>query len=195
MQQPKFVLILYIFFLLAFLSCQSKISEKEFMDQFKKLSDKRINFRMNMKALGDSSYAHREFAQKVLFEINQDSTFEATIAENYKAYTDSLRTDLKVGETYFYKQWEDNKPLITNLERVDMKHDNLIQAMKKGDVSESDGLDSLKLFSKNLDAYIQTSDSLVKVSTIKYWEFRKTFDEFKFNMRNLKYLYASKVKS
>lgn len=194
MRKPKLVSIICIFFLMAFVSCQSEISEKEFLEQFKKLSDKRINFRLNMKALGDSSFAHLDFSQKVFDQINQESAFEATIAENYKAYTDSLRSDLKEGRVYFYKQWYDNKPLISTLEKADMKHDNLIQSMKKGDVSESDGLDSLQLFSKNIDAFITKSDSLVKASTARYWAFRKTFEEYKYNMKNLKYLYAGKTK-
>jgi len=194
MPQSKIIALLSCFIFMALLSCQPEISEKEFLEQFKSLSNKRINFRLNMKALGDSSFAHQEYAQKVMGEVTQDSDFEALIEANYKAYNDSLRADLEAGKNYFYKQWVDNKPLISILEKSDMKFDNLVQSMKKGDVSEADGLDSLQLFSQNLDVFINKSDSLVKVSTARYWAFRKTFEEYKYNMRNLKYLYASKMK-
>jgi hypothetical protein len=194
MPHSKFVSVLYFVSFLAFVSCRSEISEKEFLEQFKALSEKRVNFRLNMKALGDSTFGHYDYAQKALDEIQRDSIFIATIEEKYKSYTDSLQTNLELGKDYFYNQWNDNKPLILILEKSDMKYDNLIQSMKKGDVSESDGLDSLRLFATNLDAYIKKSDSLTRASTSRYWEFRKTFEEFRYNMRNLKYLYASKIK-
>jgi hypothetical protein len=193
MPHSKYVSVFYFLSTLVFVSCRSEISEKEFLEQFKALSEKRINFKMNMKALGDSTFAHHDYAQKALGEVYQDSIFTFTIEEKYKAYTDSLQTDLEMGKDYFFKQWNDNKPLILTLEKTEMKHDNLIQSMKKGNVSESDGLDSLKFFATNLDAYIKKSDSLTKASTTKYWEFRKTFEEYRYNMRNLKYLYASKL--
>jgi len=195
MPLSKFVSVLYFFSFMAYVSCRSEISEKEFLEQFKALSEKRINFRLNMKALGDSTFSHYDYAQKALNEIYRDSVFTASIEEKYKAYTDSLQVDLELGKDYFYNQWNDNKPLIFTLEKSDMKHDNLIQSMKKGDISESDGLDSLRLFATNLDAFIKKSDSLTRASTSRYWEFRKTFEEFRYNMRNLKYLYASKIKS
>jgi len=188
---------LYLLLSLNFLlliSCKTEVEEKLFQEEFKKLSDKRISFRLNMKALGDSSFAHQEFAEKVMSDIATESEFERKIESNYLAYNDSLKSELEKGKVYFYQQWVSNKPLISTLEKSDMKFDNILQEMKNGELSESEGLDSLKAFSKIMDNYINQSETLVKESSDRYWDFRKTFEEYKYNMKNLKYLYASKLK-
>lgn len=189
----KAPLVLVFLLLVSCFGCRTQVEEKEFIEQFKKLSDSRMRFRLNMKALGDSNFSHHDYAKKALTEIWKDSAFEKRIELNYKAYCDSLIVEMKTANAYFSQQWAANKPLISNWEKSDMKYDNLIQSMKVGDISEENGLDSLKDCSKNLDQYIAKSDSLVKQSTAKYWAFRKTFEEFKYNLKNLKYLYASKL--
>jgi hypothetical protein len=191
---PKVISKFSFLVFLSFVQCKPEASKDEFISMYTKLSDSRINFRTNMKALGDSSYSHQDYAMRAMNEVNRDSTFESGISENYKAYNDSLKKELLIGQDYFHQQWVSNKPLITTWEKADMKYDKLIQGIKNGDISESEALDSIVVLSENLNSYINESDSLLKKSTDKYWSFRKTFEEYKFNMKNLKYLYASKLK-
>jgi hypothetical protein len=45
-----------------------------------------------------------------------------------------------------------------------------------------------------LDSLIVRSDTLLKISNRRYWNFRKDLDEYRFNARNLKILYYGKKK-
>ncbi len=184
------------FYLIPFLSlllpasCGSPVSEQEFELQFKKLSENRNNFKKSMKALGDSSFAHQEYAAVVMQEVAADPEFENKIEPGYRAYNDSLRKELLSGKQYFETQWTGNKPFLLKWEKMDMRFDRVVESMKKGDLDEAEGLDSLRHLDGELKVYVQISDSLERAATRRYWEFRKTFDEFKYNMLNLKILYA-----
>jgi hypothetical protein len=73
-----------------------------------------------------------------------------------------------------------------------MRFDNIVEEIKKGDMSEKEGLDSLKKFSISMNGFLQKSDSLLKASTDRYWRFRKSFEEYQYNMYNLRILYSGK---
>jgi hypothetical protein len=175
---------------LGMVSCSNEVDEKEFLAKFKALSDKRISFRINMKALGDSSRRHREYAKTILDEVEADTLYERLFKADYIAYNDSLRNDLRNGKTYFENQYIKNKPLVGRWEKTEMELDGMVERIKSGDLSEREGLDSMEIQHQKLSHLIVMSDSLVKVSTKEYWKFRKTLDEYRYNMKNLKILYA-----
>ena len=91
---PKVISKFSFLVFLSFVQCKPEASKDEFISMYTKLSDSRINFRTNMKALGDSSYSHQDYAMRAMDEVNRDSTFESGISENYKAYNDSLKDRL-----------------------------------------------------------------------------------------------------
>jgi hypothetical protein len=189
----KYFLAFPLIFLAFLESCGPSISQEEFVKQFHELSQNRNNFKKSMKALGDSSFAHQEFSAFVWQEVNLDTAFERKIEPNYKAYNDSLRKKILEGQAYFATQWTNNKPFIQKWESLDMRFDRMVETMKKGDLGEKEGLDSLRFLDKEMKSYVKTSDSLERAATNRYWEFRKTFEEFKYNMLNLKVLYAGKL--
>jgi hypothetical protein len=174
-------------------SCNTEVSEKEFLEKFKAMSDERITFRKNMKALGDSSFAHKRYARNILEEVNADTVFDKVFSPSYAAYNDSIRDEMAMGKSYFEQQFVKNKPMIGDWERTEMNLDRLVERMKSGDISERDGLDSISLVQKTLQGYIHRSDSLVKTSTDRYWKFRNTYAEYLYNMRNLRVLYANEL--
>lgn len=174
-------------------SCNTEVSEKEFLEKFKAMSDERITFRKNMKALGDSSFAHKRYARNILEEVNADTVFDKVFSPSYAAYNDSIRNEMAMGKSYFEQQFVKNKPMIGDWERTEMNLDRLVERMKSGDISERDGLDSISLVQKTLQGYIHRSDSLVKTSTDRYWKFRNTYAEYLYNMRNLRVLYANEL--
>lgn len=174
-------------------SCNTEVSEKEFLEKFKAMSDERITFRKNMKALGDSSFAHKRYARNILEEVNADTILDKVFSPSYAAYNDSIRNEMAMGKSYFEQQFVKNKPMIGDWERTEMNLDRLVEKMKAGDLSEKDGLDSISLVQKTLQGYIHRSDSLVKTSTDRYWKFRNTYAEYLYNMRNLRMLYANEL--
>ena len=187
-----FLFLLFVTGILVF-GCGPAISGEEFEKQFKQLSENRNNFKKSMKALGDSSFAHQEYAAMVWQEVSFDTAFEKNIEPGYRAYNDSLRKELLSGQKYFETQWTGNKPFLMGWEKMDMRFDRVVEGMKKGDLSESDGMDSLRYFDREMKAMVRRGDSLERAATNRYWAFRKTFDEFKYNMLNLKILYAGKA--
>jgi hypothetical protein len=181
------------FLLLSLLfSCGSSISEEEFVKQFQVLSNNRNNFKKSLKALGDSSYVHQNYASMIWQEVTQDSAFEKQIEPSYKAYNDSLRRVLDEGQSYFKTQFSNTKPFIRHWEQLDMRFDQTVEAIKKAELSESEGLDSLKLFGAQMSGFVKKADSLERAATMRYWEFRKTYQEFQYNQVNLKIYYAGK---
>jgi hypothetical protein len=187
----RFALLICLFQL--FFSCNREVSEKEFLDKFKAMSDERIKFRRNMKALGDSSFAHKRYARSILEEVNADTVLDKVFLPSYAAFNDSMRRELALGKSYFEQQFIKNKPMIGDWERTEMNLDRLVEKMKAGDLSERDGLDSISFVQKTLQGYISRSDSLVKTSTDRYWKFRNTYAEYLYNMRNLRMLYANEL--
>jgi hypothetical protein len=187
----RFALLLCLFQLL--FSCNTEVSEKEFLEKFKAMSDERIKFRRNMKALGDSSFAHKRYAQTILNNVYADTVLDKVFLPSYTAYNDSIRNDLAAGKSYFEEQFIKNKPMIGDWERTEMNLDRLVEKIKAGDLSERDGLDSISYVQKTLQGYISRSDSLVKISTDRYWKFRNTYAEYLYNLKNLRMLYANEL--
>ena len=187
----RFTLLICLFQLL--LSCNTEVSEKEFLEKFKAMSDERIVFRRNMKALGDSSFAHKRYARNILDEVNADTVLDKVFLPSYVAYNDSIRKDLALGKSYFEQQFVKNKPMIGDWERTEMNLDRLVEKIKAGDISEREGLDSISYVQKTLQGYIKRSDSLVKASTDRYWKFRNTYAEYIYNLKNLRMLYANEL--
>jgi hypothetical protein len=74
-----------------------------------------------------------------------------------------------------------------------MHLDRLVEEIKDGSLSEKEGLDSIRLVQAQLNNYIKWSDSLVKVSTQRYWDFRKTLMELDYNQKNIQILYAPQI--
>jgi hypothetical protein len=174
-------------------SCNTEVSEKAFLEKFKAMSDERIKFRRNMKALGDSSFAHKRYARNILDEVNADTVLDKVFLPSYVAYNDSIRKDLDLGKSYFEEQFIKNKPLIGDWERTEMNLDRLVEKIKAGKLSEMDGLDSISQIQKTLQGYIKHSEELVKTSTDHYWKFRNTYAEYQYNIKNLKMLYANEL--
>lgn len=183
--------LLMLFFSAVLGSCSSSVSEEEFVKTFKELSDLRIEFRKNMKALGDSSFSHRKYSREVVAASQPDPALEAVIKPEYKAYNDSIRQLLAGNLSFFEDQYIRNKPIIGVWEKREMHLDKLVEKMKSGDLDEKEGLDSMKAVQTELKAFIQRSDSLVKVSTERYWKFRNTWMEYQYNQANLNRLYAN----
>jgi|GEM_PF-6954516 len=178
----------------AVFSCQTGVEEKEFLSRYKELSDRRIQFRLNMKALGDSTRRQRKFAFSALREAQADTVFEKGIDASYALWSDSLRNRLAQGLSYFETQFTKNRPLIKVWEKSEMRLDGMVQRIKSGDLSEQQGLDSMNIMLRQLDTLIIRSDTLLKISNRRYWDFRKDLDEYRFNARNLKVLYAGQKK-
>jgi hypothetical protein len=172
--------------------CGGEADEKEFLQTFSTLSDTRLAFRKNMKALGDSSRSHRDFSSAVLANAMADTAFEKTIDRGYAAFNDSIRRSMQNEHLYFVTQYTRNKPLIGEWERSEMGFDRLVQQIKEGDLSEREGLDSMQTVLQKLRGFIRLSDSLVTTSTGRYWAFRKSWDEYRYNRRNLQVLYAGR---
>lgn len=172
-------------------ACSPGVSEEQFVKTFKELSDLRIEFRKNMKALGDSSFSHRKYSREVVAAAKPDPELESVIKEEYKAYNDSLRSQLAGNLAFFEDQYVRNKPIIGIWEKREMHLDKMVEKMKSGDLNEKDGLDSMKAVQTELKAFIHRSDSLVKLSTERYWKFRNTWMEYQYNQANLSRLYAN----
>lgn len=170
--------------------CDKGADEKEFLQTFSTLSDTRLAFRKNMKALGDSSRSHRDFSSAVLSNAMADTAFEKIIDEGYAAFSDSIRRSMQEEYLYFVSQYTRNKPLIGEWERSEMGFDQLVQRIKEGDLGEREGLDSMQAVLQKLTGFIRLSDSLVTTSTNRYWAFRKSWDEYRYNRRNLQILYS-----
>jgi len=174
-------------------SCSSGVSEKEFLTKFKTLSDNRIQFRKNMKALGDSSFTHKSYARLILEVAEADTVLDPVFGPAYAAYNDSIRQDLKSGKNYFESQFIKNKPMIGQWEKNEMKLDQMVEQIKSGDLSEREGMDSIETVQARLVKLIHQSDSLVKISTDRYWKFRNTNAEYLYNMKNLRILFANEL--
>lgn len=193
MKKARILCILSVLAAAAF-SCQDGVEEKEFLDRYKVLSNRRIQFRLNMKALGDSTKRQRKFAISALREAQADTVFEKKIDVSYALWSDSLRSRLADGLAYFETQFSKNRPLIRDWEKSEMRLDGMVQRIKTGELSEQEGLDSMNIMLSRLDSLIVRSDTLLKISNRRYWNFRKDLDEYRFNARNLKILYYGKKK-
>ena len=170
-------------------SCSSAVEEKEFLAKYQELSNRRIQFRLNMKALGDSTKRQRKFALSAIREAENDTVFERNIDQGYALWSDSLRRNLLDGKAFFETQFIKNKPLIGEWERTEMQLDGMVNRIKQGELSEKNGLDSMNLMLGKLSVLITRSDTLLKISNRRYWQFRKDLDEYRYNARNLKMLY------
>ena len=184
------LLISVLLLLAGLFSCSPEVDEKEFLARYKELSNRRIQFRLNMKALGDSTKRQRKFAFSAMKEVASDSLFEKKIDPSYVLWNDSLRKRLQDGQAYFETQFSKNRPLIREWEKSEMQLDGMVQRIKTGDLPESSGLDSMNLMLSRLETLIVRSDTLLKISNRRYWEFRKDLDEYRYNLRNLKLHYA-----
>lgn len=175
------------------LSSCMPVDSNEFEQQFKTIANQRIEFRRSLKALGDSSYAHRDLARKVLASCLDDTVIYKFLAPNYLAYNDSLMAKMSNDLAFFEAQFVKEKPLINGWERLDMEFDGLVEKMKAGDLSEKEGLDSLLVMDKQLKEVIDRCDSDEAAGTKRYWAFRQTWEEYQRNMQNLKALYSNQI--
>jgi hypothetical protein len=175
-------------------SCSSAVEEKEFLSRYQELSNRRIQFRLNMKALGDSTKRQRKFAFSAMKAVLADTLFEKGVEESYVLWSDSLRRKLTEGQAFFETQFSKNRPLIKNWEKSEMRLDGMVQRIKEGELSEQEGLDSMKIMLLQLDSLIVRTDTLLKISNKRYWAFRRDLDEYNFNARNLKILYSGRKK-
>jgi hypothetical protein len=191
--QTNFFLFASFLMLVFICSCSSGVSEQEFQNKFKEMSNNRIEFRKNMKALGDSTISQRDFSRSIMLEIGNDIPLDSFFKPEYVAYNDSIRRELGVGDNFFNVQYLKNKPLITQWEKREMDLDQLVEKIKSGELSEREGLDSIIAIKESLTRLIVVSDSLVKLSTTEYWKFRNTYNAYKYNLRNLKFLYAKEI--
>lgn len=177
--------------LISFMACQ-EISQEEFRQRFQELSQNRLKFRVRMKSLGDSSYAHQEYSRYLLAEMAQNAAFEAQLEPGYRAYNDSLRGELENAQHFFAQHWRESKPVVSKWEQLDMRFDEIMESLKKGDISEKNGLDSLNAYLAKMTSYQSLADTLLAQSNNRYWQMRKTWDEYQYNIRNLKALYLKK---
>lgn len=159
------------------------------MGKFSELSNRRIQFRLNMKALGDSTRRQKKFAAKAIEEAFADTIIEKKLDQSYALWSDSLRRNLLEAKTFFETQYSANKPLISRWEKSEMQLDGMVQRIKSGDLGERQGLDSMNYFLHNLDSLIVKTDTLLRISNRHYWEFRRNLDDYRYNSKNLKRLY------
>ena len=82
-----------------------------------------------MKALGDSSFAHKRYARNILEEVNADTILDKVFSPSYAAYNDSIRNEMAMGKSYFEQQFVKNKPMIGDWERTEMNLDRLVEKM------------------------------------------------------------------
>ena len=146
-----------------------------------------------MRALGDSNFTHKKYATQIVDEVLKDSTMDRFFEPNHLAYHDSLRKNLVAQKIVFESQWAKNKPLVGQWEKMDMDFDRHVQAMKSGDISEKEGLDSLISLEKQMKATINWSDSMTRDASRNYWNFRNTHAEYQYNLKNLMVLYSKKL--
>lgn len=172
-----------------FWGCGSSVGEKEFLGKFSELSNRRIQFRLNMKALGDSTRRQKKFATKAIEEAFADTIIEKKLDQSYALWSDSLRRNLLEAKIFFETQYSVNKPLISRWEKSEMQLDGMVQRIKSGDLSEKQGLDSMNHVLKNLDSLIVKTDTLLRISNRHYWEFRRNLDDYRYNSKNMKRLY------
>lgn len=124
-----------------------------------------------------------------------DSLLDSYFEENYLLYHDSLRKALRLKQQFFRNQWLEMKPVVKQWEKMDMDFDMLITKMKRDEINESDGLDSLKLAADKMAAVFSRIDHLQKENREMYWAFRKNYEEYRYNLNNLKTLYSNKIYS
>ena len=172
--------------------CTSSVDEKEFLSRYRELSDRRIQFRMNMKALGDSLKKQRRFSEEAIREIQKDTLFDQRIEEKYALWNDSLRRRLIDSQAVFQRRFTGYRPLIRSWEKTEMQLDGMVQRIKENHLTESEGLDSMNIMLNQLKEIIILSDTLLKNSGRRYWAFRKDLEEYRYNMKNLRILYPGK---
>ena len=177
-----------------FFACGGSVDEKEFLDRYQELSNRRIQFRLNMKALGDSTGRQRRFTASVIREAMADTMVEKQVNASYALWNDSLRKILLSKQTYFETQYSANRPLISSWEKAEMRLDGMVQRIKDGQLSETEGLDSMNIMLGLLDSLIIRTDTLLIISNRKYWDFRRNLEEYRYNSRNLKALLKDKKK-
>jgi hypothetical protein len=175
--------------LLLWSACGGSVDEKEFLNRYRELSDRRIQFRMNMKALGDSLKRQRRFSEQAIREVLADTLFDREIEEKYALWNDSVRKRLVDSQAVFARQFSDYRPLIRTWEKSEMQLDGMVQRIKDARLSESEGLDSMNIMLIQLKGIISFSDTLLKNSGKRYWAFRKDLDEYRYNLKNLRALY------
>lgn len=172
--------------------CTGSVDEKEFLSRYRELSDRRIQFRMNMKALGDSLKKQRRFSEEAIREIQKDTLFDQRIEEKYALWNDSLRRRLIDSQAVFQRRFTGYRPLIRSWEKTEMQLDGMVQRIKENHLTESEGLDSMNIMLNQLKEIIILSDTLLKNSGRRYWAFRKDLEEYRYNMKNLRILYPGK---
>ena len=172
--------------------CTNSVDEKEFLSRYRELSDRRIQFRMNMKALGDSLKKQRRFSEEAIREIQKDTLFDQRIEEKYALWNDSLRRRLIDSQAVFQRRFTGYRPLIRSWEKTEMQLDGMVQRIKENHLTESEGLDSMNIMLNQLKEIIILSDTLLKNSGRRYWAFRKDLEEYRYNMKNLRILYPGK---
>ena len=176
-----------------FVGACGSVSKEEFITLFKQLGDRRLKFRHNMKALADSSLYHQRFARMTLQEVWKDSVMDSKFKGGYLAYHDSLRQAMVHQAAYFENQQKLNRPFISRWEKVDMDFDRVVQGIKSGELSEDEGLELLNRLQQEMHQVVTSTDSISKDATTKYWDFRKTHDEYRVNLHNLKVLYSREL--
>ena len=178
--------------LVVLISCES-VDSREFENRFKALADQRIQFRRSLKALGDSAFAQREYARRVVAASYADTGLSRYFAPEYVVYNDSLRNRMSEDLSFFEAQFDEEKPLIQGWEHLDMQFDRVVEKIKAGDLSEKEGLDSLTALDLQLKKVLARCDSDEVIGTKRYWIFRNTSIEYGQNMKNLLVLYRNEI--
>lgn len=139
-----------------------------------------------MKALGDSTKRQKNFTYSAIREALADTLTEKKVEAGYALWNDSLRKVLIGKQAFFENQYSSNRPLITSWEKKEMELDKMVQRIKDGELSESEGLDSMNIMLGFLDSLIIRTDTLLRISNRKYWDFRHDLNEYRYNSQNLK---------
>jgi hypothetical protein len=176
-------------------SCSNKVDEQELRQFLNTTSQNRLDFRKSFRAFGDSCKSHHFYSQQILDKVMGDSIYDRYFEKGYLAYHDSLRTRMAVNQQFFKTQWTNTKPVVKYYERLDMDFDQTLELMKSENLSERAGLDSLKQIASKMNSMIGKIDSMQNRSRTVYWEFRKDYDEYEYNFKNLKALYSNKINS
>lgn len=193
METKKFFEFLLISLLSLNLSSCSGVKEEDFNRFLNETNQTRLTFRKAFRAFGDSCQTHHFYSNQILEKVLSDSIFDQYFEGGYLAYHDSLRSKMAENQDFFKVQWQNTKPVVKYYEKLDMDFDIIIERMKSGSISEESGLDSLKSVAKSMGQMITKIDSMQNLSRTNYWEFRKVYDEYEYNLNNLKTLYINKI--
>lgn len=185
---------IFLLFCLHFFSaCSHKEQEQELKKVMNDVSQKRQQFRKAFRDFGDSCQTHYFYSGKMLEPLATDSLLDPYFEAQYLLYHDSLRKALRLKQQFFRNQWLEMKPVVKQWEKMDMDFDVLITKMKREEINESDGLDSLQMAANKMAAVFSKIDSLQKENRDMYWAFRKNHEEYRYNLSNLKALYSKQI--